>query len=57
MLIRLIVVVGLYMFVGNSGILSFGHIAFMCIGAYAAAWATWFATAAVTTAGMPTHAA
>jgi branched-chain amino acid transport system permease protein len=40
MLIRLIVVVGLYMFVGNSGILSFGHIAFMGIGAYAAAWAT-----------------
>jgi branched-chain amino acid transport system permease protein len=40
MLIRMIVVVGLYIFVGNSGILSFGHIAFMGIGAYAAAWAT-----------------
>ena len=40
MLIRLIVVVGIYMFIGNSGILSFGHVGFMCIGAYAAAWAT-----------------
>lgn len=40
MLIRLVVVVGIYLFIGNSGILSFGHIGFMCIGAYAAAWAT-----------------
>ena len=40
MLIRLIVVVGIYLFIGNSGILSFGHVGFMCIGAYAAAWAT-----------------
>jgi branched-chain amino acid transport system permease protein len=40
MLIRLSVVVGIYLFVGNSGIMSFGHISFMCIGAYAAAWAT-----------------
>ena len=40
MLIRLSVVVGIYIFAGNSGILSFGHIGFMCIGAYAAAWAT-----------------
>jgi len=40
MLIRLTVVVGIYVFIGNSGILSFGHIGFMCIGAYAAAWAT-----------------
>ncbi len=40
MLIRMIVVVGLYLFIGNSGILSFGHIGFMCIGAYAGAWAT-----------------
>ena len=40
MFIRMIVVIGLYMFAGNSGILSFGHIAFMGIGAYAAAWAT-----------------
>ena len=40
MFIRVVVVVGLYVFIGNSGIISFGHIGFMCIGAYAAAWAT-----------------
>ncbi|WP_062204756.1 branched-chain amino acid ABC transporter permease [Aureimonas sp. AU12] len=40
MFIRLIVVVGLSVFIGNSGIISFGHVGFMCIGAYAAAWAT-----------------
>ena len=40
MLIRMIVVIGLYMFVGNSGIMSFGHIGFMGIGAYVTAWAT-----------------
>lgn len=40
MLIRVVVVVGLYLFVGNSGIISFGHISFMAIGAYAAAWFT-----------------
>lgn len=40
MLIRLGVVVGTYIFIGNSGIISFGQIGFMCIGAYATAWAT-----------------
>lgn len=40
MFIDIVVVVGLYVFIGNSGIMSFGHIGFMCIGAYAAAWAT-----------------
>jgi branched-chain amino acid transport system permease protein len=40
MFIRVIVVVGLYVFIGNSGIISFGQVGFMCIGAYAAAWAT-----------------
>lgn len=39
-LVKLMVVVGLYVFIGNSGILSFGHIGFMMIGAYAAAWQT-----------------
>lgn len=39
-LIRLVVVVGLYIFIGNSGLISFGHIAFMMIGAYATAWQT-----------------
>lgn len=33
-LINLVVVVGLFTFVGNSGIVSFGHISFMAIGAY-----------------------
>jgi branched-chain amino acid transport system permease protein len=37
MLINLIVVVGLYMFVGVSGVFSFGHISFMAVGAYTAA--------------------
>ncbi len=39
-LIRMVVVIGLYIFIGNSGLLSFGHIAFMMIGAYATAWQT-----------------
>jgi branched-chain amino acid transport system permease protein len=39
MLIRMTVVVAIYVFVGNSGVLSFGHIGFMCIGAYATGWA------------------
>ena len=38
LLIRVIVVVGIYVFVGNSGIISFGHIGLMAIGAYVAAW-------------------
>ena len=40
MLIWLTVVVGLYVFMGNSGVISFCHISFMMIGAYAAAWAS-----------------
>jgi branched-chain amino acid transport system permease protein len=40
MLIRMVVVVGMWVFVGNSGIISFGHVGFMCVGGYAAAWAT-----------------
>jgi branched-chain amino acid transport system permease protein len=38
MFINIMVVAGLYVFVGNSGLLSFGHISFMCLGAYATAW-------------------
>jgi branched-chain amino acid transport system permease protein len=34
MIINLILVVGLYIFVGNSGFVSFGHLGFMAIGAY-----------------------
>jgi branched-chain amino acid transport system permease protein len=40
LLINLTVVVGIYVFVGNSGIVSFGQISFMAIGAYAAALVT-----------------
>ncbi len=39
-LIRVVIVIGLYIFIGNSGLISFGHIAFMMIGAYGAAWQT-----------------
>jgi branched-chain amino acid transport system permease protein len=39
-LVRIVVVIGIYIFVGNSGVLSFGHISFMAIGAYATAWQT-----------------
>jgi branched-chain amino acid transport system permease protein len=35
--INLIVVVGLYSFVGLSGVVSFGHMSFMAVGAYASA--------------------
>jgi branched-chain amino acid transport system permease protein len=39
-LINLVAVVGLYTFVGNSGVLSFGHLSFMAIGAYVSALLT-----------------
>lgn len=39
-LIDLIAVVGLYVFVGNSGLLSFGNVSFMAIGAYVSALLT-----------------
>lgn len=32
MLIQVAVVVGIYLFIGNSGVTSFGHIGFMCVG-------------------------
>ena len=38
--IRVVLVVGLYIFVGNSGVISFGHIGFTCLGAYMTAWLT-----------------
>ncbi len=38
--IRIVIVVGLYIFIGNSGVISFGSIAFVMIGAYASAWQT-----------------
>lgn len=39
-LIKMVIVVGLSIFIGNSGILSFGHASFAAIGAYGAAWFT-----------------
>ncbi|MGE3872517.1 MAG: branched-chain amino acid ABC transporter permease, partial [Parvibaculaceae bacterium] len=44
-LVYLVAVVGLYVFVGNSGVLSFGNVAFMAIGAYVSALLTMPATA------------
>ncbi len=40
MFLNLMVVLGLQIFSGNSGVLSFGHISFMAIGAYASALLT-----------------
>ena len=37
MLVNLMVVVGLYVFIGNSGVFSFGHLSFMAVGGYVAA--------------------
>jgi branched-chain amino acid transport system permease protein len=39
-LINLVAVVALYVFVGNSGVLSFGNVAFMAVGAYVSALLT-----------------
>src|SRR6185503_2372746 len=44
-LVNLVAVVGLYVFVGNSGILSFGNVAFMAVGAYVSALLTMKAAA------------
>jgi branched-chain amino acid transport system permease protein len=35
-LIDVVIVVGLYVFMGNSGVLSFGHISFVAVGAFGA---------------------
>jgi branched-chain amino acid transport system permease protein len=40
MMVKLVFVIGLSIFVSNTGVLSFGHAAFAAIGAYAAAWFT-----------------
>lgn len=39
-MVKLVFVIGLSVFAGNSGILSFGHAGFAAIGAYASAWIT-----------------
>ena len=38
--IRVTLVVGFWIFAGNSGVISFGHAAFACLGAYTSAWLT-----------------
>lgn len=40
MFIQVMIVVGFYVFVGNSGVISFGHVSFMYLGAYMTAWLT-----------------
>lgn len=40
LLIQVVFVVGLYIFIGNSGIIAFGHITYAMVGAYADAWLT-----------------
>ena len=39
-LIRAVMVVGMFIFIGHSGLISFGHMAFVGIGAYGVAWTT-----------------
>lgn len=39
-LVRVTLVVGLWVFIGNSGVISFGHAGYMAIGAYCSAWLT-----------------
>ncbi|HVR32329.1 MAG TPA: branched-chain amino acid ABC transporter permease, partial [Acidimicrobiia bacterium] len=39
-LVTAVIVVALYVFVGNSGVISFGHISFVAVGAFAAGLAT-----------------
>ncbi len=53
-LIKVVTVVGLYLFVGNSGVVSLGHVAFMAIAAYASAWQTCCeALKPITMSGLP----
>jgi branched-chain amino acid transport system permease protein len=40
MLINIVLVVGLFVFIGNSGILCFGQLGFVAVGAYMTAWLT-----------------
>ena len=39
-LVMVMIVAGTYIFVGNSGVISFGHISFMYLGAWTTAWLT-----------------
>jgi len=40
MLVMVVIAVGISIFISNTGIISFGHIGFTCLGAYATAWMT-----------------
>jgi branched-chain amino acid transport system permease protein len=40
MLVMIVIAVGISIFISNTGIVSFGHIGFTCLGAYATAWMT-----------------
>jgi branched-chain amino acid transport system permease protein len=40
MLVMIVIAVGISIFISNTGIISFGHIGFTCLGAYATAWMT-----------------
>jgi branched-chain amino acid transport system permease protein len=40
MLVNVVIVVGLYTFIGNTGLFSFGHTAFLAVGAYVTALLT-----------------
>jgi branched-chain amino acid transport system permease protein len=40
MLVMAVITLGIYIFVGNSGLISFGHVAFVGVGAYATALMT-----------------
>lgn len=54
MLIAVVLVIGIQIFSGNSGILTFGHVAFLGVGAYVAAIATMSPERkAATVDGMP----
>ena len=40
MFIQMTLVIGMSIFIGNSGVMSFGHVGFMAAGAYLSAWLT-----------------
>lgn len=40
MLVMIVIAVRISIFISNSGIITFGHIGFVCLGAYATAWMT-----------------
>ena len=53
-MIMLIIVLGLFTYVGNSGVFSFGHVGFVMLGAYAQAWQTCCPTLKpITLTGLP----